>query len=112
MTALAMEFTFNSDARFPSVGVLPTLAKVLNLADNKNYLTMSYRRRIVPGTLTYTLQSSPALSGWTDISAGNLQQIGGALPTGDGITEVVTFRILPSIEDTLPARLIHLKVSE
>ena len=73
---------------------------------------MSYRRRIVPGTLAYVLRSSPNLGAWSDIPAGNLQQVGAAVPVGDGVTEVVTFRILPSIEDSPAGWYVRLKVSE
>ena len=107
-----MELALNTNPNAPSVAFLPTVANVVNAADSKHYLTMSHRRRIVPGTLSYVLRSSPDLGVWTDVPAGNLQQVGAAVPVGDGITEVVTFRVLPSIEDSPAPWYVRLKVSE
>ena len=106
-----LEFAFNTDPNSPSSAFEPVVAIAVNPADNKHYLTISYRRRIVPGTLTYVLRSSPDVTTWTDIAPGNLEQVGAAAPVGDGVTEVVTFRILPSTEDSPTGWFVRLKVN-
>jgi hypothetical protein len=107
-----IEFAFNTDPKIPSPGVLPTLAVVVKPADNLNYPELTYRRRSAPGTLTYVIQSSPNLATWTSVPALDLEQVGSPVPLGDGITEVVTFRILPSIETSPGARFFRLQITE
>ena len=107
-----MEFGLNTDPNSPSAAFAPSVAIVLNPSDSKHYLTITHRRRIVPGTLAYVLQSSPDVKTWTDIAIGNLQQVGAAVPVGDGITEVVTFRILPATENSPTGWYVRLKVTE
>ena len=106
-----LEYAFGSNPTTASKNILPTSGSSLNAADGNHYFTYSYRRRINPGTMTYTLESSASLTSWSAIQPQNLEQVGAATPTGDGVTEIVTFRLLPSIESAPVARFIHLKVS-
>ena len=106
-----LEYAFGSNPTVASKNILPTSGSSLNAADGNHYFTYSYRRRINPGTMTYTLESSASLTSWSAIPPQNLEQVGAATSTGDGVTEIVTFRLLPSIESAPVARFVHLKVS-
>jgi hypothetical protein len=106
-----LEYAFGSNPTAASKNILPTSGTGLNPADGKHYLTYSYRRRINPGTMTYSIENSASLTSWSAIPAQNLEQVGGATSTGDGVTEIVTFRLLPSIESAPAARFVRLKVS-
>lgn len=107
-----MEFALNTDPKAPSSDSCPKISVVVNPADAERYPTITYRRRISPGTLTYSIRSSPDLNAWSDVPAGQLEQVGPPVPVGDGITEVVDFRILPSVEDAPQPRSFRLKVTE
>lgn len=106
-----MEFALGANPTTLSTDVLPTAVSEVKLADSESYFTFSYRRRIVPGALTYVLQSSTDLITWTAISGLNLEQVGAPVPTGDGVTEVITFRVLPSIDDSPTHKFVRLRVS-
>ncbi|MEQ1853361.1 MAG: hypothetical protein ABMA01_17420, partial [Chthoniobacteraceae bacterium] len=106
-----MEFALNTDPRVPSAALLPIVTTTVNPSDNEHYPTITYRRRITPGTLTYVIRSSPNLGTWTDVPGSQLEQIGPADPVGDETTETVTFRILPSLEDAPSRRFLRLKIS-
>jgi hypothetical protein len=106
------EFGFNTDPKIPSAAALPTLALNLKPADSQRYPELTYRRRIAPGTLTYVIRGSPNLATWTDVPAVQLEQVGSPIPVGDGVTEIVTFRILPSIEISPGSRSFRLRITE
>lgn len=92
------EYAFNLDPQ--SSSVLPLKAEIeADPTDGKRYFVVSYPRRISPGTLTYTPQSSSDLVDWAPVPPSNLQQLGAPVPTGDGVTEKVRFRVLPSLDD-------------
>lgn len=105
------EFAINTDPNVPSAGLILEATSIESLSDLKHYFTVSHRRRILPGSLIYQIQSSTNLETWTDVPAVELEQIS-AVPVGDGVTEVVTFKTLPSIEDTPELRFIRLKLTE
>ena len=56
-------------------------------------------RRIVRTTVQYVVAVSDNLSTW-DRTQTQVQQVGPPQPTGDGETEVVTYRLLASPEVT------------
>lgn len=66
--------------------------------DGKKYLHVSFVRRIVRTTILYVVAVSDDLGTW-DRTQTQVVQVGPATPTGDGETEVVTFRLLadPSV---------------
>lgn len=71
------------------------------------YLTMQYRRRIQRAGLQYHVDTSTNLVTW-DLTGADVQEIS-VVPTGDGVTELVTIRITPAmtIED---AKFVRLRV--
>jgi uncharacterized repeat protein (TIGR03803 family) len=107
-----LEYALGASPTTATNSLLPATTNATNPSDGEHYLTISYRRRIVPGTLTYRLQRSITLAGWEDIPANNLEQLGSPVPTGDGITELVTFRVHPSIEDSSEPGFIRLRVTD
>ncbi|MBX7210869.1 MAG: M36 family metallopeptidase [Verrucomicrobiaceae bacterium] len=106
-----MEFALGTSPTTNSTDLLPIVSDAIKPGDGKHYPTISYRRRITPGTLNYALQSSPDLTTWTTIPGVNLEQVGAPVATGDGITEVVTFRVLPAIDDSPAPRFVRLSVT-
>lgn len=106
-----LEYAFNSNPASADKNILPTLAGTLNPADSKHYFTYTYRQLIVPGTMSYVIERSANLNSWSAVAAQNLQQVGAATATGDGVTEVVTFRLLPALEDGPEANFVRLKVT-
>jgi hypothetical protein len=107
-----MEFGLNTDPKVASAELFPYLISTVNPADDESYATMVHRRRIVPGTLTYTIRASLDLTTWTNVPAGQLEQVGAPVPVGDGVTEVMTIRIAPSIPDSTGPRFFHLWISQ
>jgi hypothetical protein len=106
------EFALNTNPTVPSAELFPYLISTVNPADDESYATMVHRRRIVPGTLTYTIRSSIDLLIWTNVPTGQLEQVGAPAPVGDGVTEVMTIRIAPSIPDSPAPRFFHLWISQ
>jgi Cadherin-like beta sandwich domain/Calx-beta domain/PKD domain len=107
-----MEFALNTDPKVPSAELFPYLISTVNPADDESYATMVHRRRIDPGTLTYTIRASLDMTTWTNVPAGQLEQVGPPAPVGDGVTEVMTIRIAPSIQDSTAPRFFHLWINE
>jgi hypothetical protein len=105
-----LEAALNMNGNTSSQHQLPTSTTAVNPGDGESYLTYSFRRRIAPGTLQYILESSTNLTSWTAIPGLNLEQLS-ATPTGDGVTELVTVRVRPSIDDSPTSRFIHLRVT-
>jgi len=106
-----VEFAINTDPNAPSTGLILEAGSIENQEDHKHFLTVSHRRRIVPGSLSYQLQNSTNLSVWTDVSALQLEQIA-TVPVGDGVTEIVTFKTMPAIEDSAVLGFLRLKLTE
>ena len=107
-----MEFGLNTDPASPTSHLLPTVQLLVNPADSKVYPVMTYRRRIAPGPLLYTIRRSPAHNAWEDVPPADLEQVGAPVPVGDGATEAVSFRVKPSVSEAPLPRFLRLKVSE
>ena len=106
-----MEFALNTNPRVPTAGLILSAAMLVNPADNERYLNISHRRRIVPEGYTFVFQSSTNLQTWGDVPVGEMEQIN-AVPVGDGVAEIATFRILPSVENVTTPRFLRLKLTE
>jgi dienelactone hydrolase len=103
------EFAFALDPLKASVLGLPVITTQYDPAAQKTYLVCTYRRRIVSGALNYAVEVSGDLAGWHS-GAGYLQPVGVPMPTGDGVTECVTVRALPAIEDGLGRTFVRVRV--
>lgn len=106
-----LEYTINTDPAVATTGAMTSVQTVVNAGDNKRYLTVSHRRRIVPGAIAYGLQVSSNLATWSALPLVQLQQTD-VVPLGDGVIEIVTYRVLPALEDAPGPRYIRLTASE
>lgn len=84
-----LEYAFNAS------GVLGAAALPSASRDGQ-HLRLAYRRRIEnPSNVTYHIETSSTLTSWQPAGA-NAEEIS-TTPTGDGITETVTVRLLPAL---------------
>jgi hypothetical protein len=84
-----LEYAFNAS------GILGAAALPSASRDGQ-HLTLAYRRRIEnPSNVTYHIETSSTLTSWQPAGA-NAEEIS-STPTGDGITETVIVRILPTL---------------
>ena len=106
-----VEYALNLSAGASGISGLPVTKRTFSWLDGKEYLEFTYRRRIGATGLTYTILTSSDATAWSADPA-NFEQLGIALPTGDGVTEAATFRILPAIGiPGVVSRYVRLRVS-
>jgi len=105
-----MKYALNLDPQLKQAGKLPYTTKAVNIADSKTYLIFNYRRIIGGGGLTYIVETSTNLTGWSSTNS-DLEEIS-ATPDADGVTQDVQVRVHPSIS-MLPAgsKFIRLRVT-
>ncbi len=77
------------------------MGKVDDPITHKKNLGISYRRRIGVTDDTYTVRVSNNWLGAWDETGSQLQQVGTPVPTGDGVTELVTVRIATPMDCAL-----------
>ncbi len=104
-----MEYALGLDPSLHDSSGLPTATLEINATDGKQYLTFQHRRRVQRDGIHYLVETatSPDASSWNDSSTG-LEEFS-SQPTGDGITELRTVRILPAT-DLTTRKLVRLKV--
>ena len=102
--------TLPLDPRGSGLTGLPATTIETDPADFARYLTLRYRRLLAPGPLQYRIEVSSDLTTWT-ATPGDFTELPPALPTGDGLTETVTIRVLPALDTPgTPARHVRLRV--
>lgn len=106
---LLLEYAFNQSPLADSSAGLPVATTVVDATDHQTYLTFSYLRRTDAPQLSYTVQSGDDLLAWH--SGSSYTQELGTTPSGDGVTEIVTTRVLPPISAANGRRLVRLTVS-
>jgi hypothetical protein len=106
---LLLEYALNQSPISDSSAALPSLSTVTDPGDGETYLTIQHLRRINAPQLLYTVQTSDELFTWNS-GAGHTTEIS-ATPTGDGVTELVTTRVLPAIGGSNTRRLARLRVA-
>ena len=84
-----LEYAFGLDPNLPSRASLPLAG--YSTSAGSTYATFSYRRLITTSELVYTVGVSSDLLTW-DWSQTQIQQVGSAVPTGDGLTEIITIQ--------------------
>jgi hypothetical protein len=76
---------------------VPGTGTTVLASDGKSYLTISFRRRIQASGFTYVVETSDDMIAWDDTGADIVEEI--VSPVGDGIMEICTCRITPSIDE-------------
>lgn len=105
---LLLEYAFNQNPNANSAGGLPTTSAAINPADGLTYLLFHYLRRTGAPSLSYTVQVSDTLGAWQSGPA--VTQEVSATASGDGVTEIVTVRVLPAVSAGNARRFVRLLV--
>ncbi len=92
---LLLEYAFNQSPAAPSPVAFPLCTTAINPVDQQAYWQFSYVRRTDTPPIDYTLEVSDDLGTW-DSNPARFQTVSVA-PSEDGVTEVVTVRVLPAI---------------
>lgn len=106
---LLLEYAFHQSPIASSTSGLPTSTLDIHSSDGLRYLHCHYRRRTDAPQLSYTVEVSSDLNTWQ--SGPSFAQEISTSPTGDGVTELVTVRILPAITGGNPATFTRLHVT-
>jgi Fungalysin metallopeptidase (M36)/Viral BACON domain/Fungalysin/Thermolysin Propeptide Motif len=91
-----LEYALNLNPHAASTTGLPYSVKMINPVDGQDYLEFTYRRRIGAPGITYTIETSADCVTWSSSTA-QYQNAAGPLATGDGVSEIVTVRVLPKM---------------
>lgn len=105
---LLLEYAFNQSPAAMSNGGMPTSTIATNAGDGLAYLHYFCLRRTDAPQLTYMVEVSDDLGIWNS-GPGYTQEIS-ATATGDGVTQLVTVRVLPAITSASPKRFVRLRV--
>jgi len=97
---LLLEYAFNQSPIVAGTAGHPTITTAVNPGDGLTYLHYHYLRRTDAPHLTYFVEVSDNLTTWPS-GTGFTQEVS-ATPTHDGVTQLVTVRILPAITATNP----------
>jgi len=106
---LLVKYATGQNPNVSNLAALPTSTLVVDPSDHQTYLTFQYLSRIDYPQLTYTVQVSNDLYNWYSGSSYTTQM--SATPTGDGITQQVTVRVLPAIDGSQPLRVARLHIT-
>jgi dienelactone hydrolase len=105
---LLLEYAFHQSPASSSTAGLPTGTITVNSGDGLRYLHYHYLRRTDAPQLSYTVETSSDFATWQ--SGSSFTQEIGTTATGDGVTQLVTVRILPAITGVNPAKFARLRV--
>lgn len=106
---LLLEYALNERPDNTSTAALPTVSTELDVGDGLAYLHFHYLRRNDAPQLSYTVEVSSDLVEWKSGPAFT-QEIA-ATSTGDGVTDLVTARILPELSTGNPRSFVRLRVT-
>ena len=106
---LLLEYAFNQSPAAASTTGLPVNSTAVNAADGLTYLQYVYLRRTDAPQLTYVVEVSGDLTNWQN-GAGVTQELS-TTAAGDGVTNLVTVRVLPAITPASPKRFVRLNVT-
>ena len=102
------EYAFNTDPNAATGSPFTPFTEV-DPADGKPYLTIIFHRRKTPTDITYHLESCTDLTVWQEGPA--FAQELSATDDGNGLTESVKVRALPSLNDT-PRLYLHVRITK
>lgn len=108
-----LEYFFDTD---PMGGIHPWEAAAVprtsvQTDNGSHYVTFSYRRLIGWNGNQPVVAVANNFSSW-DTSGTQIEQVGSAVPVGDGITETVTVRFKTSVEQGLQRKYIRLQLAQ
>jgi dienelactone hydrolase len=106
---LLLEYAFNQHPGSSSASALPTSSTVIDPTDDLTYLHYHYLRRSDAPQLSYTVEVSPDLKLWQNGPAFT-QEIS-STPTSDGVTDLVTVRLLPALGPGSGKSFLRVRVS-
>ncbi|MES2597952.1 MAG: S8 family serine peptidase [Verrucomicrobiota bacterium] len=90
-----LQYAFHA-AGMSGLSVLPQTGVQTDGGTGQRYLTLSYHRLISnPSGVEYHLETSGTLASWQP--AGSDAEVLSVVPTGDGVTETVTVRLVPAM---------------
>lgn len=92
-----LEYAFALKANEANLDGLPTEGKYRNPSDGKDYLTITYRKRLDNTKLAYTVMTSSDLKNWAPAS---VTEVAPATLSSDGQSATVTVRLLAPIGTT------------
>jgi hypothetical protein len=95
---LLLEYALNQNPRSDSGQALPKVTLGVNESNGLTHLHYHYTRRTDAPHLTYSVQVAPQPGAWQS-GLGFSQEIS-AIPDSNGLTEQVTVRILPAIQES------------
>jgi len=102
-----LEYAFNTSPQTNDVDPFQGVS-VTKTGDGLKYLEVSYPRRIGALDLIYTVEISDDLTAWP--SPGVTSELVSIIANPDGITEIVTVRVLPAMSSTAK-KFVRMKVS-
>jgi arylsulfatase A-like enzyme len=102
-----LEYAFNTSPQTNDVDPFQGVS-VTKTGDGLKYLEVSYPRRIGALDLIYTVEISDDLTAWS--SPGVTSELVSIIDNHDGITEIVTVRVLPAMSSTAK-KFVRMKVS-
>ena len=106
---LLMKYASGQNPNTANTTGLPALSTAVNPSDGQTYLTFQYLSRTDYPQLNYSVQVSTDSVSWNSGSSYTTQL--SAVPTGDGVTQLVTVRVLPSINSSSASRLVRLVIT-
>jgi hypothetical protein len=102
-----LEYAFNTSPQTNDVDPFQGVS-VTKTGDGLKYLEVSYPRRIGALDLIYTVEISDDLTAWS--SPGVTSELVSIIDNHDGITEIVTVRVLPAMSSAAK-KFVRMKVS-
>lgn len=105
-----LEYSFALHPNEAGRAGLPVTGKYRNPADGRDYLTLTYRKRLDNARLAYTVQSCTDVKTWVPVSVADVAP---ATPSADGQSATVTVRLLTPINTASNSRtFVRLKVED
>ncbi len=90
----ALEYAFNLNPKVAQGPIgWPNVSMIADPDDGLKHLAITFRRRLDDVDLSYKVRVSDSLTGGWDESGNQIQQVGAAVASGDGVTEMVTMRL-------------------
>jgi uncharacterized delta-60 repeat protein len=90
-----LKYALGADPRQSAVGLLPTVA--VSSQGGDRFCDFTFRRNLLAVDLSYEVGVSHDLESWDD-SGAKLDQVGPAVPAGDGLADYLTVRYRGSVD--------------